>query len=426
LPPNANSNFNPPSLDGLRCIKAQFVSGKDSGLSLRDIDDEGGGLGGVSVSEVALRSQAARNGRILAGDKLLAVGSVPIQNAAQGIDLINSTPSPIVSLTFEKAHPSSGGSSTVPLRQLPPPSQKYRSRIQHLGSCSESGQRKFNEDGVVTRTLGCSGEKTLLCGAVFDGHGGGAASIFCQQEFPRLLDQNLKLHREVATEELLRLTWSELCDNFLESGSKHAADYDTQFGKIKGWMTASGLASGTTATVGLLNQGKFHLLNCGNSRAVVYDEEGNVLASTRDHRASEAFEAERLELGGFPPAVRGVDGNMRVRVKVEQENGGHGGESASANYLYGASRSLEAGREARDAGIVHSADLQSVEAPPGSFCLLATDGFWDAFDRDRAGELCSELLRESVLSINEVTALLCKKAADLGSVDSCSCVLMLN
>ena len=413
------------TLDGTLTITAQFKSGKPLGFILCDDAMRSG----VFVSEILPRTQASRNGRVKVGDRLVKVGDVKVKTFAQSCDVINSVPSAILSMTFERVEDANpivksrvvnwDAVDEDPYVAHNLQSVKFRAKWQRVGSFTNPGRRKFNEDKIMSNVGRTN--NVMVVGGVFDGHGGDAASEFCKKNFLRVLEEKvLTKSYEEPYFRLLDKTWKDVAEAYVSDcsggdGDNCEADYDSLFGIVKGYVTGLGMSSGTTATVCLLNHGDFHLLNCGDSRAVVYDEEANVLGHTMDHKPSELSEAVRLQVDGFKPPYCGAGGNLRVRVKLND----------GSSYLYAVSRSLEADIEAREAGIVYDAQVKVIKGAEGSFCLIATDGFWDVFDNESAGDIVRELLADKVLDLNEITTRLCAEAINMGSVDNVSCVLLL-
>ncbi|OWK06867.1 PPM1K [Cervus elaphus hippelaphus] len=166
-----------------------------------------------------------------------------------------------------------------------PPSIKYgkpipKVSLQNVGSASQIGKRKENEDRFGFAQL----TNEVLYFAVYDGHGGPAAADFCHTHMEKcILDL---LPKEENLETVLTLAFLEIDKTF----ARHAhlsAD-------------ATLLTSGTTATVALLRDGiELVIASVGDSRAILC-RKGKPMKLTIDHTPERKDEKERIKkCGGF-------------------------------------------------------------------------------------------------------------------------------
>ena len=208
-----------PSSAAAHTVTTQFRAGRPLGLVLADDAMRSG----VYVMEVSPRTQAERNGRALVGDRLVSVNGVRIRNFEQARNAIVEAPTTILSLKFERQGVAAGAvteavtagsESGVEGEQAQPATpNRYRSRLQRVGASSKAGRRKYNEDAVVAKSYDSG---SFVVGGVFDGHGGGAASGFCEQNFLKELEKAREgegAGRE--QEEVLRKAWKEVSDGYM-------------------------------------------------------------------------------------------------------------------------------------------------------------------------------------------------------------------
>lgn len=153
----------------------------------------------VKVIEVAEGGQAERLAQVKVGDVLRKVGGMQVVGGYdEAVNLIATQPSSIVSLTFVRKREggvvgsaaaaaaaggrgSSGGSGMFDIGGL----GRFRSKNLLIGSTTSKGRRKHNEDRIIRKMFkaGKLSENKVLVGGVFDGHGGTAASEYCEESF---------------------------------------------------------------------------------------------------------------------------------------------------------------------------------------------------------------------------------------------------
>ncbi|GMH87485.1 hypothetical protein TL16_g10872 [Triparma laevis f. inornata] len=275
-----------------RSVMSHFNSDRPLGLVL---EEEMGGV--VRVTEIEERSQAGRMGRIKIGDELVRVGGQLIEGYDSAVEMIANSPSKIVSLEFLRDEAKTTAEVMEEIEQSESPVGgtlglgKFRSSNILMGSHSSRGRRQYNEDTVIQRKRG-----DFVLGGVFDGHGGSTASAFCEAEFVKRYEETLEQFQQndADPEKALSLTWKDIVQTYIETcaDSGCAAEYDSIFGVVKGYLTTATIAAGTTATIGMFSNDKCHLLNCGDSRACLYESNGDLKDRTIDHRPDEVSEVE--------------------------------------------------------------------------------------------------------------------------------------
>jgi len=359
--------------------------------------------------------------RISPGDILRRVGNQQVFTYEKARNAILSQPGNIIGLSFERtgADPELAALERIPSIL----NTRFRSSNQLIGSYTDKGRRQYNEDRLIRKAYGGSERKVCVAG-VFDGHGGASASEFASSNFFPSFEEifkNPELRSRVEGDDgaVLNKAWSNICQQWVEGCSVDdedcGAEYDSLFGIVKGFVSSREIPSGTTVSMGMVNaEGDIFLLNCGDSRSVVYNGSGEIKLRTVDHKPDDEREVERLVDAGFARPECTAGGNTRINVQLKNEV-----------YQYGVSRSLESGKAIMDAGISNEAEIFAGKGGGGDFVVIGTDGFWDVFDNTNAGYFCSQLLADKIKSLDEIAATMCVEALRLGSTDNVSVVVML-
>ena len=150
----------------------------------------------VKVVEVAEGGQAERLTQVKVGDVLTSVGGMQVVGGYdEAVNLIATQPSRIVSLAFRRRKEELGvkaAAAEVGGRGRDDAGifnvgglGRFRSKNLLMGSNTNRGRRKHNEDTMVRKAFkaGELSNNKLLVGGVFDGHGGTAASQYCEEDF---------------------------------------------------------------------------------------------------------------------------------------------------------------------------------------------------------------------------------------------------
>jgi len=209
--------------------------------------------------------------------------------------------------------------------------------------------RRFMEDAHTMEDKFNGDEKQGFF-AVFDGHGGKTAALFCQSNFHKILQEELASH---SAEELDK---DEKINEILVKA----------YAKTDEAMKPSVPAAGACAVTALIRvkstgQRMIYCANAGDSRAILCRDGKGVLLSV-DHKATNEEEAQRvITAGGF--------------IKNERVNG-----------LIAISRAL--GDHCMKTFIPSDPYLAHVELQPvDTFLILACDGVWDVIPTQEAVDL---------------------------------------
>mmetsp|Transcript_39640 Transcript_39640/g.88827 ORF Transcript_39640/g.88827 Transcript_39640/m.88827 type:complete len:651 (+) Transcript_39640:43-1995(+) len=244
----------------------------------------------------------------------------------------------------------------------------------HMGRAavaSMQGLRSYFEDCYYLD------QKLCMCG-VFDGHLGDEAAAFCAERLP--------LHFAAADDAEAVINAFAACD----------ADLKTAL--------PSDSVSGTTATVAKFRQnGNRDIINlvvasCGDSRAVLWRKESDVIEYTLDHRPSDQAERDRIEAAGGhvsedfdPPRVDGQLACSRALGDFGFKKG-PGGNTAQK--------------------VTCTPDVYHWTAQRGDWLILASDGIWDTLSNEQVVQHVRTAAEQLGDTVARVLSLCIEKEAD--------------
>lgn len=141
-------------------------------------------------------------------------------------------------------------------------------------------------------------------------------------------------------------------------------------------LLAGRVMDGSTATITILTPTKIYLANLGDSRSILYDNQGNILLETQDHKPGDPYERSRIE----------GHGGRVINVGVDRVNGTLAVSRAFGDlYLKRVSSSNQYDPVGWVSVIpdlyVHSLDLLD---RGNLHILMATDGLWDGIPSQTA------------------------------------------
>jgi serine/threonine protein phosphatase PrpC len=282
------------------------------------------------------------------------------------------------------------------------------------GAWSIKGRRKAQEDAFILHEVHDTKERSVLLAGVADGHLGNAASRFVQSELPDTFSASLNLGNGAPVQSLLENAWNQCCDSYRTSclsANECVAEYDPKEGILMAYTGSQDAVAGTTVTVFALDKQNSHLaaLNCGDSRGLAMDSNGQLVFQTVDHKPE--TEIDRLTEG----KNQGFDYSI-PKCRVARWT------LAVGEYDYAVARSLE-GPFATSKGIVSSADVSFVQALTGMTVFAATDGLWEVIDSEEACRIVSRL-RSQKTSAGDTAKALCSLAYEKASSDNVSVVVL--
>jgi len=303
---------------------------------------------------------------------------------------------------------------------LPIPSMEGFIQVIDQGAWSSTGRRKAQEDTFVVTEIHDTRDRSMLFAGVMDGHLGMAASKLVQEvlpsKFSRELLQRAAGDGDSSAASLLQRAWDETCDDYRlacgTDGDNCIAEYDALNGILLANTASDEYAAGTTTCVVALEKKTSHLaiLNCGDSRCLVIDNEGKLVFKTTDHKPER--EIERFTLGREQGLDYGIPECRMARWYVPV-----------GEYEYAVSRSLE-GSFATSKGIVSTADITTLQVTAGTIVTIASDGLWEVMDSKEVAKISFKLRWRQGLSAGDAAKTLCSMALEKGSSDNVSVVIL--
>lgn len=255
-------------------------------------------------------------------------------------------------------------------------------------------------------------EQDILLAGIFDGHGGTAASKTASQMVPYLMSETLRQQVEPRHEEdvreALERAWEMTCDTYRHgclNDEECVADYDPVEGTLQASTGSTVLVAGTTASLAAIQEGTMTVLNCGDSRSVLFGKDGSVLFATKDH--SPDVDMERLVSN---PAYSTPKCSLsRWYLSV-------------GDYQYAVARSLE-GPFATSKGIVSDPDVTTFPVTEEAILVMASDGLFEVVDNEEVGRDVLKL-RANGYNAGDAAKELCAMAVERGTSDNVSVVVV--
>jgi serine/threonine protein phosphatase PrpC len=283
------------------------------------------------------------------------------------------------------------------------------------GAWSYVGRRASQEDGYFVHDIRGPNDRSVLLAGVFDGHAGSGASGFVQSEFPAMFSNWLNLDDGTGPlQSVLDTAWNQCCEEYrtyCQTAEECIAEYDDVEGILKAYTGFNNVTSGTTATMLALDQqsGLLTLLNCGDSRGLVIDPNGQLIFQTSDHTPQS--ELERLKAGvqqGLTYSVPECSLGQWI-VKV-------------GPFQYKLGRALE-GSLITSFGITSLADFSVLPAEAGMIAMVATDGLWEVMDSAEVSRVLTKMKKQN-MSASDAAKSLCAMAYNKASNDNISIVVV--
>jgi len=223
--------------------------------------------------------------------------------------------------------------------------------------------------------------------AVYDGHGGKEAALFCSKTLHLVLEEFLNKEGEGVFEH---------SDKVLEIFRKTYLETDS---KMKS-SSVPGHHGSTSVTCLITGKGasrKLFSANAGDARAVLC-RDGKAIRLTEEHKASDEVEQKRIQdAGGFI-----VNGRVNGQIAITRSLGDH----LMKDFIIG------------DPYLSHQ-DLIDKD----THLIVACDGLWDVVEDQAA---CEFLAQYPNASADELSKRLLVKALQDGSTDNLSvCVVKL-
>jgi len=175
------------------------------------------------------------------------------------------------------------------------PSLKY-------GVSSMQGWRMTMEDSHISEPHFTDNASLF---AVFDGHGGAEVAKFCSKHFPPTLKANnnfIQGNYKAALEE----TFLKMDEMLLSSEGPNLLR------EFRAEGDANNSFAGCTANVVLIVNNTLYVANAGDSRAVVYTNDNEVVALSTDHKPDLETEKQRIHNAGGYVSDGRVNDNLNL------------------------------------------------------------------------------------------------------------------
>mmetsp|Transcript_127927 Transcript_127927/g.239282 ORF Transcript_127927/g.239282 Transcript_127927/m.239282 type:complete len:384 (+) Transcript_127927:101-1252(+) len=260
-------------------------------------------------------------------------------------------------------------------------------RSLRFGAASMQGWRVAQEDAHIALPDYDASRKLGLF-AVFDGHCGSAVSNLVAELLPKELQKSPSFKAGDYPAALYEtfLALDEYLDSLpgrrvVREIADKAQSSLASILEVEGSLTESDLTvpqaleelcagdpdeTGCTAVVALLEYGppaRLHVANCGDSRAVLWDEQGKAIPMSKDHKPRCKEERARIEAaGGWVNWEGRIEGNLNL-------------SRALADFEYKRTRNRQRPEKQMISGVpdVRSRELLASDR----FLLLGCDGVWE-------------------------------------------------
>lgn len=210
------------------------------------------------------------------------------------------------------------------------------------------GKRNYMEDRHVEAGM-VGRDPTASFYAIFDGHGGSRASEFCIRRMLHILE---------ACPFLLTDPHKALVHAFMQT--------DREFLDVARRFRYD---DGTTACAALVLNKRIIVANAGDSRAIIVQRQGKVVAMSSDHKPNRTDEKERIrQLGGsvFLVGVWRVEGILAVSRAI--------GDRVLKRY------------------VTPVPDIKErTVGPQDRFLVIASDGLWDVMSNEEVADFVYKL-----------------------------------
>lgn len=287
-------------------------------------------------------------------------------------------PEPLSGITMPRQASTSPSPQNYAAQASPQPNIAFTQATVSIvqNNCVKSYIGRSGEDRHVTAIL----NEFIQMYGVFDGHAGKEVSEYLLNNLPQALSHfllNINFTDEVAVKNAITNAYIELDKKMLEQQLK----------------------SGSTAVVVLYSLGVLYLINLGDSRSILFTNEGKILYETRDHKPND--EKQRIELaGGFvsngePPRVNGFLAVSR----------------AFGDFYF---KSLPKYNPRGPISVIPDITRINITGTPEinqKYLLLASDGLYDAFTSQNAVDSIIRL-GKNIIACEEIINIARKETTD--------------
>jgi len=242
--------------------------------------------------------------------------------------------------------------------------------------------------------------------AVYEGHGGEAASHYCEKHMKKYVTEKMGALPENPSDEDVEKAFKEafiaLDDKFLQ---KRVDD-------------------GSTACVGYILNNKLYVANAGDTRAIVVCEDGSFVEMSKDHKPDLPEEKKRIQACYHDVEVTSaiVDGK---RIKIARVDG-----VLAVARAIGDGTFKDMPNPAENA-VTCVPEVRSLELDPKKhrFLVIACDGIWDVFSNQQVADLVNKHMGSksgpfTTDILNNIAKIIVDNSIELGSCDNCTAVVV--
>ncbi|XP_065663465.1 protein phosphatase 1D [Hydra vulgaris] len=265
-----------------------------------------------------------------------------------------------------------------------------------ISSDKHRGMRNYMEDELRVKIEENNGKKTYFLG-VFDGHGGGEASVYARSYLYNKIIEQPGFHDDdpCKVKDAIR-------DGFIKTHWEMYRIADTWPKRRDG----SNSTSGTTATVAIIKDNKLYIAHVGDSGAAIAYKSGDDFVSkelTIDHKPENLKERSRIENLGGKVSTSGVP---RVVWKRPLKNPHYiSSENSVTQHEYipflAVARALgdfwSFDPERNEFIVSPEPDIKCLDIVPDihKFLILASDGLWGVMNAKQAVDIVTNYERNA-------------------------------
>jgi serine/threonine protein phosphatase PrpC len=235
--------------------------------------------------------------------------------------------------------------------------------VNYVGCSEIQGKRPEMEDACVAHY---NSELNIGIFGVFDGHGGDYVAKILAEKFSLFVFDKVALGADLMNDSVIQKLWIE---------------FDAS-------LKDANVPSGSTAVVALfLADGSIKLVNLGDSRVIVLDNNCIVIAQSLDHKPSCEHEQARIALITSGLIATGGGGDTTRRIEGLSVSRSFG-DFRAKNDTKSRSITLADGTGVTDYPVSNIPDIITLSADTKmQYVVLACDGVWDVLSSEQVADI---------------------------------------
>lgn len=265
-----------------------------------------------------------------------------------------------------------------------------------VGSAEMQGYRIDMEDAMSIVMRGQQEKhKDKYFFGVYDGHGGGQASIFCSKRMHQVvMDNDNPMDK----------------DTLVKAVMKADAEFlDTHEGDTKnhGSTSVFAVVEVVDQKYGMDKTYKVSVANVGDSRAIIIRKDGSIVEMTTDHKPETKEECDRIEAAGGSVSANRVDGQLAM-------------SRAIGDYSYKGDTSLSVTEQK----VIPVPDITTETINVGDRLLICCDGIVEQMTGKDAAAFVYNEFKNGATDPALVCASLLDQSVKVGSKDNHSAMII--